>query len=84
MRLSFFAGTSAGAHRLVRQRFAAIVDFRAKANSTSLSGRMFASDAGQFLRPRVQSNGGIENGFGRPLLRSPRGLGLCTKCDRLF
>ena len=51
---------------------------------TSLSGRiLFALDAGQFLRLQVQPDGGSEHGFGRRLLRSPRGLRLCAKSDRL-
>jgi hypothetical protein len=37
-------------------------------------------DAGQFLRLRVQRDGGSEHGFGRRLLRSPRG---CAKSDRI-
>jgi hypothetical protein len=51
---------------------------------TSLSSRIvFALDAGQFLRLQVQSDGGSEHGFGSRLLRSPRGLRLCAKSDRI-
>ena len=86
MRFSFFFAdrVSPGARRLVRSEVRVHLRFPRKIQLVRASrAALFALDAGQFLRPQVQSDGGSENGFGRPLLRSPRGLRLCAKSDRI-